>query len=211
MTEWELAGAVRRIRRRADMSQRQIAQACGVGPSVVAKAEAGTRDLPTGLLARLAAAAGLRLALLDSATGAEVEPMSHDAVRDAGGRLFPAHLDTRHGDDDWWGTEHRPRTRQPRYTFDIDRRLRDRRRRAATPTDHHVPTPGDSLAERAAARRQEAVRREADERQRWFLDPARARLPDSFTCWCPPECDEEEDGADELAHTGSCECRCDLA
>jgi len=210
MTEWDLAGAVRRIRRRADMSQRQVAEACGVAATVVAKAEARTRDLPTLVVSRLAAVAGLRLALLDSATGDEVQPMTDDAVRDAGDRHFPAHLDTRHGDDDWWGTEHRPRTRQPRYTYDVDRRLRDRRRREATPDDHHAPAPGDSLTERAAARRQERWRRVAEERERWFLANAGRVRPDPFTCTCPPGCDEVAHPDDDLAHAEECACRCDL-
>jgi transcriptional regulator with XRE-family HTH domain len=210
MTEWDLAGAVRRIRRAADMSQRELALAAGVSPSVIARAETETRDLPVRLLARLAALADLRLALLDPA-GAEVAPMDGDAVRDAAGRLLPAHLDTRHGDDHWWGGEHRPRTRQPRYTFDVDRGVRDSRRRDGAPTDHHVPRPGDSLAERAEARQEETHRRVAEERERRFREHPPGPVPDPFTCWCPDECDDVADLGRELPHAQTCTCRCDLA
>ncbi len=210
MTEWDLAGALRRIRRTADMSQREIAVAAGVAPTVIAKAETETRGLPVHLVARLAALAGLRLALLDDA-GAEVAPMDQDAVRDAAGRLLPAHLDTRHGDDRWWGGEHRPRTRQPRYTFDVDRALRDRRRAAAVPADHHVPRAGDSLAERAAARREEQLRQAEEERRRAAIARPLTPVPDPFACVCPAQCDDVEDLGRELPHVDACLCRCDLA
>ncbi|HYO36266.1 MAG TPA: helix-turn-helix transcriptional regulator, partial [Geodermatophilus sp.] len=85
---------LRRIRRTADLSQRELADGCGVSQSTVARAEAGRRDVGVGLLVTAARLAGLRLALLD-AEGREVTPMDAAAVRDGGGRLFPAHLDTR--------------------------------------------------------------------------------------------------------------------
>ena len=104
-----------------------------------------------------AALAGLRLALLDGA-GDEVAPMSDDAVADMGGRRFPAHLDTRHSDEGWWHGPHRYGREQPWYTFDRDRRMRDRTgARDGTPDDHQLPQPGDSPAERAEARRRERL------------------------------------------------------
>src|SRR3954447_1421931 len=97
-----IGALLRRIRRTADLSQRQLADGLGVARSTVARAETGERDLPATVLARAAELAGLRLALGDG-TGAEVAGMDPDAIRDAGGRHFPAHLDPRHGDI-WWGT-----------------------------------------------------------------------------------------------------------
>ena len=215
MTEWDLAGILRRIRRQADMSQREIALACGVATSVVSKAEARSRDLPVQLLTRLAAVAGLRLAVLDAVTGAEVQPMRQDAVRDAADRQFPAHLDTRHGDDGWWGGPHRPRLRPPRYTFDRDRGMRDdRRREVELPDDHHVPRIGDSLAERAAARRDQAARRAAERRaeahRAWVAAGCPVRPDDPPACSCPAGCEYAEGSNEDLAHAEECACRCDV-
>ncbi len=55
-----LPGLLRRIRRTADWSQRELAQRVGVSRATVAAAERGTRDLPVSLLARIAEAAGGR-------------------------------------------------------------------------------------------------------------------------------------------------------
>ena len=105
-------GVLRRIRRTADLSQRELASAAGLSVSAVAHAEAGTRDLPSRALARAAELAGLRLVLLD-ADGREVAGMDPDGARDATRRRFPAHLDTQHTDAvaDRWA--HRPDRRQP--------------------------------------------------------------------------------------------------
>ena len=106
MSTFDLPGALRRIRRIADLSQRELAAAAGMSPSAIGHAETGTRDLSVRSIARLATVAGLRLALVDE-SGDEVEPMSPAAVRDRADRRFPAHLDTRHGDDGWWHDWHR--------------------------------------------------------------------------------------------------------
>src|SRR3954451_20612963 len=154
----DVAGAVRRIRRRADFSQRQLAQAAGISQSLVARVEAGKQDIAVGLLERLAALAGLRLGLIDEA-GNEVAGMADGAVRDQSGRRFPAHLDTRYGDVDWWHGDERYSRERPWYTFDRNRYLRDHwRERSGRPEDHQLPQPGDSPAERRAQRRAEAER-----------------------------------------------------
>ena len=146
----QLPGLLRRIRRLVDMSQRDLAGAADVTPAALGRAEAGG-DLRVSQLLRIVAVAGLRLTLTDQ-QGGELPPMTGTAVRDGGGRLFPAHLDTRHGDEDWWHDAHRYSRRRPEYTFDRDRTARDGRRRPDVPADHHVPGPGDSLAERRSAR-----------------------------------------------------------
>jgi len=43
--DFDLSGTLRRIRRSADLSQRELADACGVSQSVVARAEAGQREV----------------------------------------------------------------------------------------------------------------------------------------------------------------------
>ena len=144
--EFSLEGTLRRIRRTADMSQREMAAAAGIPRSTLAAGESGDRDLGARALARAAAVAGLRLALLDG-EGAEMRPMDDDAVRDMVGRRFPAHLDTRYSEEDWWHGPERYSRRQPWYTFDRRRDVRDRfTRRDGVPDDHQLPQPGDSPA-----------------------------------------------------------------
>jgi HTH-type transcriptional regulator/antitoxin HipB len=91
---------LRRIRRTADLSQRELAARIGISKSAVAAAESGRSGIDARALARAAELAGLRLALVD-ADGRETAGMDGDAVRDQAGRLYPAHLDTRHGDEEW--------------------------------------------------------------------------------------------------------------
>lgn len=211
MTAFDLPGVLRRIRRIADLSQRELAAAAGVSASTIGQAESGARDLSVRLVALMAHLAGLRLALVDD-TGSEVEPMSQDAVRDMGGRRFPAHLDTRYSDDGWWHGPHRYDRAQPWYTFDRDRRTRDAHRvRSGTPEDHQLPQPGDPARDRAAARTRERWRRRAEERERRFLAGEFAGLPDAFVCTCPAECDELDDRSGRPVHAQDCPCGCDVA
>jgi HTH-type transcriptional regulator/antitoxin HipB len=209
MTGFDLAGALRRIRRRADLSQRELAEACGVAHSVVAQAESRRRGLQIEVLARAAALAGLRLALVDG-DGYECPPMSPEAVRDQGYRRFPAHLDTRYSDEGWWHGPHRYDRAQPWYTFDRDRRSRDASRaRGGTPDDHQLPQPGDSPQERAAERRRVYWRRRAEDRERRFLAGEFSGIGLGFVCDCPPGC-EELDIGERPVHVPDCPCSCDL-
>jgi HTH-type transcriptional regulator/antitoxin HipB len=98
-----------RVRRRADLSQRDLAARLNVSPSAVARLESG-KGLPSlSLLSHVLAVGGLRLAVLD-AEGTEVRPVSADAVRDNQGRRFPAHLDVAPPDE-----VPRERALRPRY------------------------------------------------------------------------------------------------
>ncbi|MGY1679611.1 helix-turn-helix domain-containing protein [Geodermatophilus sp. SYSU D01176] len=205
---FDLCGVLRRIRRTADLSQRELASAAGLSVSAVAHVEAGTRDLPSRALARAAELAGLRLTLLD-ADGREVPGMQPDGARDATRRRLPAHLDTEHTDEvaDRW-SDRRDR-RQPWFTFGLDRAARDRQRaRVGTPDDHDVPVAGDSPAERRAQRQEAARRRAAEERDRRRAT-ARDPVDDALTCTCPPECDEVDDGSGPPRHAAACPCGCD--
>ena len=181
MTVFDLSGALRRIRRQADLSQRELARACGVSQSAVARAESGRRDFPAGALARAAELSGLHLVLLDAA-GCEVPPMRGDAVRDMGHRRFPAHLDTRYSEEDWWHGAHRFAREQPWYTFDRDRRMRDRYTR----------------------------RSRAEERERRFLAGDFRELPEPFECTCPPACDDIDPVTGDLVHAPGRPCSCDV-
>jgi transcriptional regulator with XRE-family HTH domain len=211
MTAFDLPGALRRVRRNADMSQRELAAAVGVSAAVVAKAESGTRDLPTSLLARIAEVAALRLALVDG-NGQEVGPMSDATVRDMIGRRFPAHLDPRYSDDRWWHGPDRKYRTQPSYTFDRRRDLRDgHRERVGTPDDHRQPQQGDSPAQRAEERRRAQWAARAEERERRFLAGEFDDVREAFTCTCPDECDHLDDRSGAPVHADGCPCHCDIA
>jgi HTH-type transcriptional regulator/antitoxin HipB len=207
---FDLGGCLRRIRRRADLSQRELAERCDLTQSAVAQAESGRRDLPSRALARAAEVAGLRLVLVDG-DGVVIAGMREDAVRDRGGRRFPAHLDTLHSDRRWWRYEHRYDRRRPWFTFDRDRAGRDAiRRRVGTPDDHHQPGPFDSPQARKAERASEA-RRRAEERRKRSSAGEFAPFADAFVCTCPRDCDELDDRSGKPVHAAGCPCTCDLA
>jgi len=210
MSDFDLAGSLRRIRRLADLSQRELAERSGISKSALAAAEAGTRDLPATKLARAAAGVGLRLTLLD-VDAREVIGMSAEGARDAAYRRFPAHLDTVHSDDvpNRWADD--PGRRQPWFTFTLDRVSRDRTRdRDGIPADHHVPVPGDSPWERAETRRREYWRHRAEERERRFLAGEFRGVDPGFDCTCPPRCDELDDYSGRPVHVEGCPCSCDV-
>ena len=211
VSDFDLPGALRRIRRTADCSQRELAERMGMSKSAIAAVESGARDLTVRLLTGAASLAGLRLALLDG-HGLEVDGMAQGAVRDEAGRRFPAHLDTRYGDEGWWHDAHHYGRPRPWYTFDRDRRTRDgRRERTGPPEDHQLPRPGDSPAERAERRRREGARMAAEDRERRFLAGEFRHIDVGFTCSCPPACDELDDRSGRPVHAPGCGCDCDVA
>ena len=140
------------IRRLADLSQRELARRAAASKSAVAARRGrARRGLTADASLRAAALAGLRLALVDAA-GTEVTAMAGDAVRDLGGRRFPAHLDTRYGDEGWW---HGPAALQQAAALVHVRPATARAgtgtaAATGTPDDHQLPQPGDSPQERAA-------------------------------------------------------------
>jgi transcriptional regulator with XRE-family HTH domain len=206
---FDLSSTLRRLRRLCDLSQRELASRLGVSPAAIGQAESGARDLPSTVLARAAELGGLRLVVVD-ASGAEVAGMADDAIRDRGQRRFPAHLDTRYVDEGWWHDAHHWSRPQSWYTFDLDRARRDgRRRRAGTPDDHQLPQPGDSPAERKAAR-QRAAREERRRELDRLREAGELPEPEPFSCTCPPACDELDDWSGRPVHAPDCPCRCDL-
>ena len=215
-----LGPVVRRIRRTADLSQRDLARVLGVSTGAVAQAETGDRDLPATVLARAASLAGLRLALVD-AGGREQSGMDDGAVRDQGGRRFPAHLDVRYSDQAWWYGDQRYDREQPWYTFDRARWLRDMWRiRTGTPEDHQQPRPGDSPADRLETRRRTVAADRAERGRQARAERRRLGLPDplAWVCTCPAGCDELLLAAPPphpwrrpQLHLGSCPCGCDIS
>ena len=81
-----------RVRRLADLSQRELAARVGTSASTVCRIEAGSAAPSLELFERILALAELRLAVVDR-DGNRVAPVPLDLVRDNQGRRFPAHLD----------------------------------------------------------------------------------------------------------------------
>ncbi|HEU5109158.1 MAG TPA: GNAT family N-acetyltransferase [Micromonosporaceae bacterium] len=137
--ELDLGATLRALRRRGDLSQRELAARAGVAQSTVARIESGRESNPPFRTAeRLIRAAGEALSV---AVGPAVEPVPQEELRDAANRHYPAHLDidevTR--PERWWGAwwtltvaqAHWPLDEVPPYTYDRARHRRDRRRERA--------------------------------------------------------------------------------
>ncbi|MEJ8278404.1 helix-turn-helix domain-containing protein [Pseudonocardia spirodelae] len=127
----DLSGVVRRVRRSADLSQRELAARTGLAPSTIARIESRSLAPALGTLAAILAVAGLRLVVVD-AQGRRVPPMEDppgDDLRDGAGRRFPAHLDVIVDPlpGEWWGDRYG--CARPPETFRRDRELRDVMRR----------------------------------------------------------------------------------
>lgn len=127
--DYPLSGLVRRARRRADLSQRQLARCAGTSPSMIADVETGAKTPRLSTLQRILNAANLRLVVVDVA-GRLVTPLEvWDDTADGAGRRYPAHLDTIldpvYGE--WWGDVYG--LARPPETFRRDRAYRDWQRR----------------------------------------------------------------------------------
>jgi transcriptional regulator with XRE-family HTH domain len=126
---FHVVGVVRAARRRADLSQRGLAQRAGVHHATVAKIEAGQREPSLGLLLRILEAVGIRLMAVDDERRQVAAMDDVPEVRDLADRRFPAHydliLEPRRGE--WWADKYG--LARPPETFARDRQLRDAQRR----------------------------------------------------------------------------------
>ena len=161
----DVSGVIRRVRRAADLSQRELAAVAGVSPARIARIETGAASVSVGLFQTLLAAAGLHLAVLDG-DGKEVAPMRADGLRNAAGSRFPAHLDPEPLNTRTRSYRSRYTRPQPVVVCD-QRRRRDARRMFEGIPDNH---PGPE----ALRRRRPAPRRD---------------LPWPEPCRCGPECE----------------------
>ena len=123
---YRLSELVRRVRRTADLSQREHAK---VGAASVAAIETGARAPSLELLQRILNAANAQLVVVD-ANGRLVLPLEvWQDVRDGADRRYPAHLDTVidpvYGE--WWGDVYG--LARPPETYHRDRARRDYQRR----------------------------------------------------------------------------------
>jgi transcriptional regulator with XRE-family HTH domain len=88
--------ALRQLRRRFDLSQRELAEKAGLAPSTIAELELGRAAPSVRLLEIAFAAVGFRLILTDCGGEPIQWSLADDSQpRDAGGRRYPAHLDVR--------------------------------------------------------------------------------------------------------------------
>lgn len=118
----DLPGALRALRRRADLSQRELAVRSGVPSATIGSVESGASPNPAfRTMERLVTATGARLAILDPDGSEPVAPDTDDHL-DRAYRRLPAHLDPH------WVTWRGAR-RLDRWGFVRDRRDRDRYRR----------------------------------------------------------------------------------
>jgi transcriptional regulator with XRE-family HTH domain len=136
----DLGVVLRSLRRTADLSQRQLAEAAGVPATTIARIESGRAvDPKFRTVERLARAAGAELTIGQLDEVRPVLPHPDEELTDAADRHYPAHLDVRPvlTAADWWGawwvhTSVLPRARWPRespdHTFDLRRDRRDARR-----------------------------------------------------------------------------------
>ena len=188
---FDVGGYVRRARRLADLSQRDLADILGLSRAAVGRLEStpGRVDLPT--MEAILALADLRLAVVDSA-GRPVDAVPVDTLRDHGNRRFPAHLDATPPDigiPNERGVQPR-KGRPPARGWYRQRQERNRlRERGRAPEDH--PTVR-SERERAA--------RERQRRRDMALAALRASPPQECTCL---------DDCFELACLPDCPCQCE--
>jgi transcriptional regulator with XRE-family HTH domain len=137
-----------RVRRLADLSQRDLAARICVSSSTVGRYETGAACPSIEVFEQILALAGLRLLVVDE-RGDEVLPVSDDLVRDNQGRRFPAHLDVNPPDETPFERLAYPRyDRLPARGWFRHRTIRDRRaedhpyrqRPADHPTDAELRT-----------------------------------------------------------------------
>ena len=126
---YPIEGLVRRARRIAGLSQREMARLAEVSPATVGRVEAGSLVPSVDVLERLLGVADLRIAVVDR-DGRVVLPMrTWDGTLDGAGRRYPAHLDTilDPAPGEWWGDIYG--LLRPPETFHRDPRAREARRR----------------------------------------------------------------------------------
>jgi HTH-type transcriptional regulator/antitoxin HipB len=188
---FDVAGFVRRARRLADLSQRDLADAIGLSRAAVGRLESAAVRVDIATLESILALADLRLVVVDS-EGRAVQSVPPDTLRDHGGRRFPSHLDATPPDvgiPNERGVE--PRKGQPPARgWYRQRNLRDiLRKQGRAPDDH--PTV---RSERDRAARERQSRR----------DRARAALLLSAEqeCTCLDDCFE-------LSCLPGCPCQCE--
>jgi transcriptional regulator with XRE-family HTH domain len=185
-----------RVRRLADLSQRDLAVETGTSASRICRLESGAVDPGVTQFQRILALAGLRLAVVDEA-GHEVAPVPADIVRDNQGRRFPAHLDVAPPDEvpyDRWAF---PRYDRPEAQGWYH--LRDTRDELAVGGDGGDGAGGLARPADHPTRTELRTRRRLMRGRQPCVD---APLPPDVVCGCPEACFE-------LACVPECPCQCE--
>ncbi|MEU8296308.1 GNAT family N-acetyltransferase [Micromonospora sp. NPDC048909] len=139
----DVGRSLRALRRKADLSQRELAERSGVPQATLARIESGRAGDPRfRTVERLVRAAGgeLIIGLPRQVELAPVSAVPHDDLRDEAGRRYPAHLDVwevrkpRDWPGAWWADWYNlPPERYPLplplATYQLNRCYRDDRRR----------------------------------------------------------------------------------
>lgn len=233
---WDVPNLVRRARRVADQSQRDLAEVLGVSQSTVAKWETGVREPSLKRFRRLLEVARLWVRVLSAEApppgalssgvaslaqgspsvahgcrpggGYDVLPMRTDAVRDAARRRFPAHLDV-------WVRDGigQPRWDRPyRDVFAPRRPRRDAFRRATgvVPEDHPSRLEVDCLRE-GWRRGRETIRAHQQAMRDQMLRAAGVppMCEPSGECICPDECYVGGPQGDPKPCGMDCPCQCE--
>lgn len=163
---------LRAARAFADFSQRELAQASGLPPWLIARLESEPRLARVQTFARALDACGLRLAVTyrDSYEFAsEYIPVDGER-RDRAGRRFPAHLDVRPAQLGWWGSGWPMfQGKEPTFTFDRARWRRDMLR------EDMVKQYAKLRAAEEAQRQTDQAQRQTDQTQRQTREAQRHR------------------------------------
>ena len=120
---------MRKLRRVADLSQRELAEVVSLSRRLIERIETGDADPRLAQVAELFAIVGWRLEVVDH-DGGPVQPLRElgGDLRDGADRRYPAHLDVivdpRRGE--WWADGYG--LQSPPETFTRDRDRRDLRR-----------------------------------------------------------------------------------
>ncbi|BBF99921.1 MULTISPECIES: helix-turn-helix domain-containing protein [Pseudonocardia] len=127
----DVSGLVRSVRRRADLSQRELAERTGLSPATIGRIESRSLIPAFHTLVTILAVGGVRLVAVDG-ENRQVTPMEDppgDDLRDGAGRRFPSHLDVilDPAPGEWWGDRYG--LARPPETFLRDRTMRDVMRR----------------------------------------------------------------------------------
>jgi transcriptional regulator with XRE-family HTH domain len=125
---YALTGIIRRVRRTADFSQRELAKYAKVSPAAIAAYETGARTPSLPTLQRVLNAANYLLIVAD-VEGRLVVPLEvWQDIADGAGRRYPAHLDTIVDPvmGDWWADGYG--LARPPETFRKNRAARDYQR-----------------------------------------------------------------------------------
>jgi HTH-type transcriptional regulator/antitoxin HipB len=193
---FDVPGHLRRARRLADLSQRELAGHLAVSASTVARWEVEGAAISVRALDQVLRLAGLSLCVLDQG-GRPVLPVSPDAVRDNAGRRFPAHLDVVPPDQRPANRGLGPRwDRRPARGWYALRTTRDGA--AAGDQDRTVehPTEEHPTEEELAFRRRPSVRHATTR-----------RVPTTTATELPCEC--LDDCPDHPACPTRCPCQCE--